>query len=125
MDEFSKVFKLPDGKGGTKYQIMTADGEWLDTDEEGHILGEAPDSPEPAAVKAPRKKGKAAAPSRSTFLSVQFRQEDYDLLSKYVFWYSLNHEPISRSGLAQQLVMERIRKDKEFQEFRGKGIKNP
>ena len=117
MNEFSKVFKLPDGKGGTKYQIMTADGVWLDTDEEGNILEKAPDSPEPAAVKAPRRKGKAATSSRSTFLSVQFRQEEYDLLSKYVFWYSLNREPVSRSGLAQRLVMERIRKDKEFQDF--------
>ena len=113
MDDSAKVFKLPDGRGGTKYQIMTGDGRWLDCDESGNLLS--------SGVGTPRSeqegKGQKGKRGKTVFMSVPLESGEYDLIVKYVYWHSLHREPISRSGLAHRLLMERISSDKEFQEF--------
>ena len=116
MSDSPKVFRLPDGKGGTRYRIMTPEGEWLDTDESGTPLKEEAlhEDASQNAVRAQRTKGKKR---EGVFMSIKMSQEDYDLLSKYIYWSCLQRGPITRSSLAYRLLMERIRKDREFQEY--------
>ena len=118
-----KVFRIPDGNGGTKYQIMNPDGSWTDTDAEGTPLTEqqgseanVPPSGESVPVSSARKKKKARSEGY-VYMSVKMTQEDYDLLSKYIYWSSLQREPLSRCSLAYRLLMEKIRKDREFQQY--------
>lgn len=115
MNESVKVFRMPDGKGGTRYQIMTAHGEWLDTDENGNLLQKDVGLPEPAPVKGAQSKGKKSKPYVN--LTVKVHPEEYDLITKYTYWHSYHRKPVSRSSLARELMLERIRKDREFQDF--------
>ena len=119
MSDTVKVFKLPDGNGGTRYRIMTPSGEWLDTDESGTPLKEktAPSPGDMSRKESPARK-KSGKARDGVFMSIKMSQEDYDLLTKYIYWSSLQREPISRSGLAYRLLMAHISKDREFQEYR-------
>ena len=118
MDNKPRVFRIPDGKGGTKYQIMTKDGQWLDTDEDGNTLGKEEEAPATMPQEQSRGKGLGKNCPGHVFMSIKMTQEDYEILSKYVYWHSLNREPLSRSALAYRLLMDHIRKDRDFQEFR-------
>ena len=131
----TKVFKIPDGEGGTRYRIQTPDGLWHDTDESGNLLGEDPVkteekqqagmpspvsiSPTPKGrsrpVKQPDEKGR-----RYVNFSIQISQEDYKLLSDYVHWRSLFKEECSRGGFLLKLGLDTIRKDREFRDFLSK-----
>ena len=120
-----KVFKIPDGMGGVTYQVQTPDGEWHLTDQNGNFLTEdshkeeTPDVSIPKARK-PRKKSPAKKDSDFVNFSLQIPKEDYRIISNYVLWMSLFKEPVSRAGFMLQTVLDAVRRDREYREFKKK-----
>jgi hypothetical protein len=111
----AKVFRFPDGKGGTIFRIQSPTGGWIETDENGTPLSERKeDSSLP--VKTPRK----AATGKGRLLSVHLSEEDFSILREYIRWRCFFKEEVTRSEFVGRVLMERIRKDREFQEFRKK-----
>ena len=113
-----KVLRFPDGKGGTTYRIQSPSGGWIETDENGTPLsGREEEKPhvEPRPPRAPARK-----PSRekSGLVSIHLTGEDLSLYKEYIRWRNFYKEQVSLSGFAGKVVMERVRKDREFMEFR-------
>ena len=135
-----KVFKIPDGEGGWKFQIQTLDGEWIDTDGSGNPIPqegmshvhpeEVQDTLSPAPVKKRRgRKPKPQDASQRTDvvnLCIQLSRRDYRLISTYVHWRSLEKEECHRNKVMVAATMEWIRRDREFKEFllRNPGIES-
>lgn len=115
-----KVFKLPDGKGGTRYQIQSPDGRWIDTDAEGNplvtpepvITGEGSSSP----AGRPRKKT-GGKKERSTSLTIRMSAEEYKAFSDYIHWRCISKESTSRTQFALGVLLDVVRKDRDYREY--------
>ena len=122
-----KVFKMPDGKGGTLYQILTPDGQWLDTDENGNVLSK-PEEEKDASLSAPqknpegrKKKAKRGASLKDSSIvnfTLHFPAADFKEYSDYIHWRCLFKEECSKVGFLMDLAMDTIRKDRDYREFR-------
>lgn len=112
----AKVFRFPDGKGGTIFRIQSPAGGWIETDENGTPLSERREEETSRPERTPRK----AATGKGRLLSVHLSEEDFSLVREYIRWRCFFKEEVTRSEFAGRVLMERIRKDREFQEFRKK-----
>jgi len=120
----TKVFKIPDGKGGMTYQIQTPSGEWRFTDEAGNILPDqeaddkaAPEFPIPKAKRQARKAAASIKDSRFAHFSMKIPKEDYDIIKAYVYWQCRYHNECSRGAFILRCAMDVIRKDHEYREY--------
>ena len=123
----TRVFKIPDGQGGWKFQIQSPEGLWIDTDESGTPLTQdSPaglDSPEPGPSRSQKETKKKGAPYRErgfVSFSVQIPREDYKALSDYVHWRALFGDEISKGAFLLKAGLDVIRKDRDYREFRKK-----
>ena len=115
-----KVFKLPDGKGGTRYQIQSPEGRWIDTDAEGNPLVTldpvpAGESSPPSAVRPKKKTG--GKKGRSFSLTVRMSAEEYKAFSDYVHWRCISKESTSRTQFALGVLLDAVRKDRDYREY--------
>ena len=112
-----KIFEIPDKYGNITYRVQTPDGVWHNTDKEGNFLQdedttrkEQNDTTLPK--ESPRKGAKA---NLTLFIS----QEHSELLNEYIHWKCLySGKRYTRSSFVSQVLLDAIRKDKDFREFR-------
>ena len=116
MDTIMKVFKIPDGNGNIRYRVQTPDGVWHDTDEDGNYL--PPVSRETNGVIREHKSRRSPKSEGRINLGVAFSQEEYKLFSDYIHWRCLFKEECSKGPFLVNLVLDVIRKDKEYCAFR-------
>ena len=119
-----KVFKIPDGKGGTAYQVQTPDGKWHPSDQAGNILSQEEQSEQavtPVLLPKDRHTARTAdAPKgdpRYGSVSIRMPKDRFDLLTKYIDWRTLYRQRCSKASFLLSCAMEVIRKDKDFKEF--------
>ena len=125
-----KIFEIPDKNGKITYRVQTPDGVWHNTDKEGNFLPEAEeDAPrekdDSSHRSSPLKKRRGGEESRvpsnskkTAIITLHFTMEDYELFSNYIRWRCLYREECSRSSFAAKLILEAIRKDKDFKAFK-------
>lgn len=110
-----KVFRFPDGKGGTEFKIMTESGEWIDCDENGVPLKREPSQSPDSSPSVPAKPKDRFV---RTPVNVYFTSETIQLLNDFTSWRSLRvHGKASRSEIVQEAVRDFILRDAEFQDF--------
>ncbi len=123
-----KVYKIPDGNGGITYQTQSSDGKWHITDENGNPISEECAEQDSDTNHNLLKNGMKIMPRRKKNVSsadglsyvqysIKIPNEEYKILSSYVYWRNLVKGKISRAELLLQVCMDVIRKDKEFWEF--------
>lgn len=117
----TKVFKFPDGKGGWTFKVQGRDGIWTETDEEGNPLQEGhADPPAPPVIQKERAKGRreAKGSSDTVHLNLKMPSPDYQSLSRYVHWRSLNEDiHLTVTEVVVAAVKEYLKKDRQFVEY--------
>ena len=111
-----KVFKIPDDDGNIHYRVQTPDGVWHDTDKDGNFLPQR--SLYPNDVVQEHKSHKPPKSEGRINLGVAFSQEEYKVFSDYIHWRCLFKEECSKGPFLVRLVLDVIRKDKEYRTFR-------
>ena len=111
-----KVFKIPDDDGNIHYRVQTPDGVWHDTDKDGNFLPQR--SLYPNDVVQEHKSHKPPKSEGRINLGVAFSQEEYKVFSEYIHWRCLFKEECSKGPFLVRLVLDVIRKDKEYRAFR-------
>lgn len=119
-----RVFKFPDGNGGFILKIRDEEGKWHVCDATGNYLEEEKD--EPAKEASPRRSRKehkkSIAPKDGCIrIPVSFSKEELELLYDYLGWrFCSEHKDIPLSKIISQAVLDMIRHDSKFKEFRKK-----
>lgn len=111
-----KVFKIPDDDGNIHYRVQTPDGVWHDTDKDGNFLPQV--SLNTSSVMQEHKSRRSPKSEGRVNLGVAFSPEEYKAFSDYIHWRCLFKEECSKGPFLVKLVMDVIRKDKEYRAFR-------
>ncbi len=131
-----KVFKFPDGKGGSYWQVQMPDGKWLPSDEEGNLIDppvEEQNSPLAKrndliqkAVTQKRSRSKSSALRRdrervNTCINFYVSESLAKKIRLYLVWRTIQQgRTVSRSEVVTKAVEVYMEKDPGFKDFLNK-----
>lgn len=123
-----QVLKFPDGEGGYIYKYKDSDGVWKECDADGSIpvsneggkAGKTHSGQKASRADSPRGHGRIierTSSSEGRFI-VNCSADEADIIRKYRLWSEIiSGQKRTYKDMFLDVLLERIRKDRGFEEF--------